>query len=160
MLLKLNMAASTEWPRIFMKKIKLFTTFLDGWRAFCNTEDNRCLLVFYSKLLRNTRDTMKSVLQYLDIPQTRLDCLQYSSIIEGSFHRKKSKISTNENDSPFCHLSTQVQKEGRSILERYVNTELQTSSYDFDVLLAEAIRNEIAQDTKINTCSKFLFEPI
>ena len=103
---------------------------------------------------------MKNILQYLGIPQNRLDCLYYDSVKEGSFHRGKSKTSTNETESPLCQLNTDVQKEGRSIIESYVNLELLMSSDSFDVLLGKTIKDEMNQDTSNDTCSKYLFEPI
>ena len=103
---------------------------------------------------------MKYVLQYLRIPNNRLDCLLFDSIKEGAFHRGKSKTSTNEVKSPFCHLSVDVQKEGRTIIERYVNLQLLTSSDNFDVSLGKFVKNEMMKDTKNDICSKSLFAPI
>ena len=136
-----------------------FKTYLDGWRSYCNKQENRCILVLFSTLTRNTHEAMTKVLQYLDIPQDRLDCLYYQSVIEGKFHRKsRSKTSTNDTDSPFCQLSPDVQKAARNVMEYYVNYLL--SSHGFDVLLGNAIKNEMNEDTKNNTCSKILFEHI
>ena len=152
---------SPEWATFFMNRMVEFKNFLNEWRSYCNEQENKCMLVLFSNLAGDSHGTMKNVLLYLDIPQNRLDCLNYTSIIEGKWHRnKKSKKSMNEEDSPFCQLSPKVQREARSFIERYVNSKLQVSSDNFDVLLAKAIKNEWAVDTRNATCSKFLFEPI